>query len=508
MFLLLQPLALLFLTVLFLYPLFRHAYGEPKGCKLPPGSFGWLPLIGKTMSFINPHLSCTTGQFLEENIKRYGKIFRSHLFGHPTVVSCDVDFNHFIMQNEGRLFEASYPASIPKVIGDFTMLVMTGDAHKRIRGVALGLFSSMKTHEAATISDIDNIVVRLMDSWKNKKTLVFCDETRKFTFSVIVKHTLSLSPEDPETVQLLDNYKTFMKGFVSAPINLPGTAFVKARREHETRSWIRCLRSILRRQAKFQITKIVGEIRDRRRRQRIAAGAPEVEGTKDFLDLLESHGGLAEEEIFGLVIDLLIGGYETTAMLIAIIVKFVGSDPEILSELRAEHAAARKKKAGDEPLKWQDYKDMRLTQCLINEALRLGNVVKFVHRKAIKPVRYKEFEIPAGWKVLPILSGVHLDGSLHNDPFRFDPRRWQNEEVESARNFMPFGGGKRLCPGSDLAWLDTCIFLHHLLLKYSWKTQEEDDWPMSFPFLDFKKGLKIAIQPLSDPCPSQEQATG
>lgn len=59
-----------------------------------------------------------------------------------------------------------------------------------------------------------------------------------------------------------------------------------------------------------------------------------MEGTKDFLDLLESHGGLAEEEIFGLVIDLLIGGYETTAMLIAIIVKFVGNDPEILSELR------------------------------------------------------------------------------------------------------------------------------------------------------------------------------
>ncbi|RWW25885.1 hypothetical protein GW17_00009755 [Ensete ventricosum] len=425
MFLLLQPLALLFLTVLFLYPFFRHAYGEPKSRKLPPGSFGWLPLIGETMSFINPHLSCTMGQFLEDNIKRcaciifrrtlYGKIFRSHLFGHPTVVSCDVDFNHFILQNEDRLFEASYPASIPKVIGDLTMLVMTGDPHKRIRGVALSLFSSMKTHEAATMSDIDNIVVRLMDSWKNKKTLVFCEETRK-------------------------------------------------------------------------ITKIVGEIRDRRRRQRSAAGAPEVEGRKDFLDLLESHGGLTEDEIFGLVIDLLIGGYETTAMLIAIIVKFLGNDPEILSELR-------------------DYKDMRLTHCLINEALRLGNVVKFVHRKAIKPVRYKEFEIPAGWKVLPILAGVHLDGSLYNDPFRFDPRRWQNEEVESARNFMPFGGGKRLCPGSDLAWLDTCIFLHHLLLKYSWKTQEDNDWPMSFPFLDFKKGLKIAIQPLTDPCPSQEQAT-
>ena len=29
-----------------------------------------------------------------------------------------------------------------------------------------------------------------------------------------------------------------------------------------------------------------------------------------------------------------------------------------------------------------------------------------------------------------------------------------------------FGGGQRLCPGADLAKLETAFFLHHLVLNY------------------------------------------
>lgn len=34
------------------------------------------------------------------------------------------------------------------------------------------------------------------------------------------------------------------------------------------------------------------------------------------------------------------------------------------------------------------------------------------------------YHIPAGWKVLPILSAVHLDPSLHENPSEFNPWRW------------------------------------------------------------------------------------
>ncbi|OMO70935.1 Cytochrome P450 [Corchorus olitorius] len=35
-----------------------------------------------------------------------------------------------------------------------------------------------------------------------------------------------------------------------------------------------------------------------------------------------------------------------------------------------------------------------------------------------------------------------------------------------AGSFLPFGGGSRICPGADLAKLETSIFLHYFLLNY------------------------------------------
>ncbi|XP_038981137.1 cytochrome P450 724B1-like [Phoenix dactylifera] len=329
----------------------------------------------------------------------YGKIFRSHLFGHPTIVSCDAEFNSFILQNEDRLFESSYPKNIPGVLGELTLLYVTGSEHKRLRGVALDLFAGMRTN-ASFISDIEDNVLQVMDSWKNKETLVFCDETRKFTFRVIVKQILSLRPEDPETSEILSNFKTFMRGLVSAPINIPGTPYAKAI------------------QARRQIQEIVRNIWQRREREEQLG-----KGRRDFLDALIAADRVSEEEVLSLVLDLLLGGYETTSMLIAVIVKFLSVNPKMLSDLKEEHLMVRRSKLENEPMEWDDYKKMEFTQCLINEALRLGSVRLFF--LSLGGVFNEGYHIPAGWKVLPIFSGAHLDPNLHPDPFRFDPSRWQ-----------------------------------------------------------------------------------
>lgn len=44
----------------------------------------------------------------------------------------------------------------------------------------------------------------------------------------MAKHIMSMDPGKPETEQLKKEYVTFMKGVVSAPLNLPGTAYRKA----------------------------------------------------------------------------------------------------------------------------------------------------------------------------------------------------------------------------------------------------------------------------------------
>ena len=37
----------------------------------------------------------------------------------------------------------------------------------------------------------------------------------------------------------------------------------------------------------------------------------------------------------------------------------------------------------------------------------------------------KGYDIPCGWKVLPVISAVHLDPSLFDQPQHFNPWRWQ-----------------------------------------------------------------------------------
>ena len=43
---------------------------------------------------------------------------------------------------------------------------------------------------------------------------------------------------------------------------------------------------------------------------------------------------------------------------------------------------------------------------------------------------------------------------------------YQGTSQGTSKRFTPFGGGPRLCPGSELAKVEAAFFLHHLVLNY------------------------------------------
>ncbi|ONK69329.1 uncharacterized protein A4U43_C05F21710 [Asparagus officinalis] len=388
----------------------------------PKGSFGW-PLVGETLSFLSPHRSNTLGSFLEDHISRYGKVFKSHLFCTPTVVSCDQELNHFILQNEEKLFQCSYPKPIHGILGKFSMIVVVGESHKRLRNLALTLVTTIKSNPGY-INDIERIAIHVIDSWKDKGgSVIFCEEAKKARARIFVT----------------------VKGIIEE-------------------------------------------------RRRISGGGSTKKG--DFLDVLLSLKYLTEEEKVSFVLDALLGGYETTSLLMSMAVYFLGHSPPSLEKLKSEHQRIRANKEKDEYLNLEDYKKMDFTQHVINEALRCGNIVKFVHRKAIKDVRFKGHLIPSGWKVLPVLSAVHLDPILHESALQFNPWRWEGQNQAACKKLAPFGGGPRLCPGSELAKVETAVFLHNLVLKFRWR-QEGEDMPMAYPYVEFPRGLPLQVEPIT-----------
>lgn len=44
----------------------------------------------------------------------------------------------------------------------------------------------------------------------------------------MVRNLLSIEPEEPLAFKILEDFETYMKGFVSLPIYIPGTAYAKA----------------------------------------------------------------------------------------------------------------------------------------------------------------------------------------------------------------------------------------------------------------------------------------
>ncbi|XP_047334419.1 cytochrome P450 724B1-like [Impatiens glandulifera] len=452
----------------------------------PKGSFGW-PLLGETLSFLKPHPSNTMGSFLLHHCSKYGKVFKSHLFLSPTVVSCDQELNNFLLQNED--IQCSYPKPIYGILGNMSMLVTVGDIHKRLRKVAFSLVHTIKSNPEF-LTDIERAALRTLDSWKDRKTLLFCKESRQFTFNVIVKQVLGLTPDEPETVNILKDFLTFMKGLISLPLYIPGTSYAKAVK------------------ARIRISCKVKSIIEERKRMRSSSSSSSrngglkeeeeesmVKSNGDFLEILLGVDTLSEDEKVSFVLDSLLGGYETTSVLLAMVVYFLSKNPSSLHQLKEEHESIRSKKKEDDLLNWDDFKRMDFTQKVINETLRLGNVVKFVHRKALKDIKYKGYLIPAGWKVLPVLSAVHLDPSIHINALEFHPWRWENQD-QTSKKFIPFGGGSRCCPGSDLGRVEVAFFLHHLIRKFRWKV-EDGVKPLAFPYVDFEKGMTMTVEQCS-----------
>ncbi|RAL46572.1 hypothetical protein DM860_004851 [Cuscuta australis] len=479
----LSLLPLMFAAILTLNLFKRSRHRGHGRLNLPPGKMGW-PFLGETIGYLRPYSATSIGHFMEDHISRYGKIFKSNLFGEKAIVSVDAGMNRFILQNEGRLFECSYPSSIGGILGKWSMLVVVGEMHRDMRAISLNFLSNARL-KTQLLSEVEKHTLFVLASWSPDSVIYAQDEAKKFTFNFMAEHIMSLEPGNPETEKLKKEYVSFMKGVVSPPLNFPGTAYRKAL------------------QSRTRILEFIEAKMEEREREEEGGGAG---GDDDLLGWAMKNSSLSKEQILDLVLSLLFAGHETSSVAIALAIYFLQACPNAVQQLRDEHAKIEEEeeKTGGKELSWEDYKKMEFTHCVVNETLRLGNVVRFLHRKAIKDVRYKGYDIPCGWKVLPVIAAVHLDHTLFDHPHHFNPWRWQQNTDGSGgsappsmaaamnKNFMAFGGGPRLCTGSELAKLEMAVFLHHLVLNYDWKLAQPDE-AFAFPFVDFPKGLPVTV---------------
>uniref|UniRef100_A0A803P186 Cytochrome P450 90A1 n=1 Tax=Cannabis sativa TaxID=3483 RepID=A0A803P186_CANSA len=422
--------------------------------RLPPGNLG-LPLIGETLQLISAYKTENPEPFIDERVNKFGSIFTTHVFGEPTVFSAELETNRFILQNEGKLFECSYPSSISNLLGKHSLLLMKGSLHKRMHSLTMSFANSTIIRDHL-LDDIDRLIRLNMDSWTDRIFLM--EEAKKITFELAVKQLMSFDPGE-WTESLRKEYLLLIEGFFTIPFPLFSTTY---RRAIKARSKVAEALSLI--------------VRERRKEMMMMMSRSDEDDRKvikkDMLGaLLGGDDGFSDEEIVDFLLALLVAGYETTSTIMTLAVKFLTETPLALAQLKEEHDQIQaKKNKSSKALEWSDYKSMPFTQCVVNETLRLANIISGVFRRAMTDVNIKGYTIPKGWKVFASFRAVHLDQKNFKDARSFNPWRWQNNSGTSTSSlnvFTPFGGGPRLCPGYELARVELSVFLHHLTTTFS-----------------------------------------
>lgn len=110
-------------------------------------------------------------------------MFKSHIFGSPTIVSTDADVNKFILQSDAKVFVPSYPKSLTELMGESSILLINGSLQRRIHGL-IGAFFKSQQLKAQITRDMQKYVKESMASWREDCPIYIQDETKKVISSV------------------------------------------------------------------------------------------------------------------------------------------------------------------------------------------------------------------------------------------------------------------------------------------------------------------------------------
>jgi cytochrome P450 len=235
-------------------------------------------------------------------------------------------------------------------------------------------------------------------------------------------------------------------------------------------------------------TTIYGLIRERRKSE---------QDTGDLLSMLlfaqdeEKDGAkMTDQQVRDEALTLFLAGHETTANALTWSWYLLSQHPEIEQRLHEEIDSV----LGNRPPELADVPNLRYTEMILSEALRLYPPAWAIGRMATGPFTLGNTEVPA--KSICILSPylIHRDPRWFPDPEKFDPERWTPEARESRPKFsyFPFGGGARICIGERFAWMEGVIVMAAIAQKWRLRLAPgQSVEPLPLITLRVKGGLRM-----------------
>lgn len=207
------------------------------------------------------------------------------------------------------------------------------------------------------------------------------------------------------------------------------------------------------------------------------------ENEKDFVDILldvrkDNTAALEIDSIKAIVLDMFVAGSDTTYTLLEWAMTELLRHPQVMKKLQDEvRGIVRDKTMVSE----DDLDKMMYLKAMIKEVLRLHPPLPLLlFRYPTQDVKINGYDIPARTQIIINAWAIQRDPDYWEKPDKFCPERFLNSSVDfKGQDFhlIPFGAGRRGCPGIPFAVVNAELVLANLVYSFDWKSAngEEDE---------------------------------
>ncbi|GMI97845.1 TRANSPARENT TESTA 7, CYTOCHROME P450 75B1 [Hibiscus trionum] len=182
---------------------------------------------------------------------------------------------------------------------------------------------------------------------------------------------------------------------------------------------------------------------------------------------------LTYDALRGLTLDLMAGGTDTAAITVEWAISELVKQPHLIRQATEE----LDKVIGRE--RWAEEKDipqLPFLDAIIKETLRKYPVAPLLApHLAMEDCNVAGYDIRKGTRVFVNAWSIGRDPSVWEQPDKFRPERFVGRNIDvKGQNFemLPFGAGRRMCPGYNLGLKMVQLSMANLLQGFNWKLPE------------------------------------
>nr|QUN00509.1 cytochrome P450 84A127 [Tripterygium wilfordii] len=187
-------------------------------------------------------------------------------------------------------------------------------------------------------------------------------------------------------------------------------------------------------------------------------------------DDLQSSIKLTKENMKAIIMDVMFGGVETVASIIEWALAELIKSPDDLKRIQQEltEVVGLNRQVEEAHLE-----KLTFLKFALKETLRLHPPIPVTHHATCKDAEVAGYCIPAKTRVIINIWALMRDPNYWDDPETFRPSRFLKDGAPDFRGnnfeFIPFGSGRRSCPGMNLGLYGLEMAVAHLLHGFQWE---------------------------------------